>query len=92
MNISYHHLCRLGLLAALVVSIVAISPGDAMAADIPAGSDDYIILPSSDANFASAPIPADFFGPGSDPFNGIIGLEGDTIIERKSDANFSGLY
>lgn len=30
-------------------------------------------------DFASAPIPADFFGPGSDPFDGIISFSGDPI-------------
>lgn len=31
------------------------------------------------ADFSSAPIPADFFGPGSDPFDGIIYFQGDPI-------------
>ena len=65
MNTSFHQLRRLGLLAALVVSVVAASGGYAIAQNIPAGSDNYIVQPSSTANFTIVPIPADFFAPGS---------------------------
>ena len=90
MSISFNQLRRLGLLAVLIVSVVVISGGDAIAVDIPAGYDDYIILPSSTVTFTGTHIPADFFAPGSDPFVRTVGLEGDTIIERLNDANFSG--
>ena len=39
-------------------------------------------------DFANAPIPADFFGPGSDPFNGSAQLEGDPF---DSFGGFNGL-
>ena len=90
MNISFHQLCRLGLFAGLIVSVVVISPGDAIAQDIPAGYDDYFILPTSSVDFATLPMPADFFGPGSDPFEGIINIQGDTIVERTNGGTFPG--
>lgn len=54
--------------------------------NIPAGQDSYHV---SDAGF-NLQIPADFFGPGSNPFDGTITCQGnfdsaDTVIERKSD-------
>ena len=44
-------------------------------------------------DFAQHPIPADFFGPGSDPFDGIISLSGDllgpdTIVQRLEGMSF----
>lgn len=85
MNISLHQLRRLGLLVVLVVSVVVISGGKAMGQTIPAGFDDYFIQPTSTVDFSTLPIPADFFGPGSDPFVETVCIEGDTIIERTSD-------
>ena len=52
-------------------------------------------------DFVTEPVPSDFFGPGSDPFDGIITLEGsplqsnppgefepaDTVVERLQDAS-----
>ncbi|MFH0982300.1 MAG: hypothetical protein V2A79_12275 [Planctomycetota bacterium] len=59
---------------------------------IPAGQDCWSTDCGSgtQSNFASNPIPSDFFGPGSDPFDGIIVLGGgtggwiDTIMARLS--------
>ena len=85
MNISLHQLRRLGLLVILVVSVVIISSGKAIGETIPAGFDDYFIQSTSTVDFEYLAIPADFFGPGSDPFSGAVCIEGDTIIERTSD-------
>jgi hypothetical protein len=45
------------------------------------------------ADFASAPLPSDFFGPGSDPFEGQVALQSgtgfaDTIVERLGEMCF----
>ena len=78
------------------------------AQDVAAGSD-LFLTPAGPgggpgltyADLSSDPIPADFFGPGSDPFDGVIYLRGnpfmvpgpagiemaDTIVERKNDAS-----
>lgn len=90
MFISFHQLRRLGMLVILVVSVVAISGGDAIAQEIPAGYDNFFILPTSAVDLAVSPIPADFFGPGSDPFAGTVCLDGDTIVERITDGTLSG--
>jgi hypothetical protein len=65
---------------------------------IPAGRD-YWATPEAEINFSDDPIPADFFGPGSDPFDGVIYITGntidpptslaDTIIERLEDAELT---
>jgi hypothetical protein len=74
--------------------------------DVQAGLDLLQTEPAlTEFDFAPTPIPADFFGPGSDPFDGIIALAGgplpttlcpnddltgiDTIIERLADAQVS---
>lgn len=66
-------------------------------ADTSGGDDCYnVSCGDSQQDFNSNPIPADFFGPGSDPFDGIIRLGGgdpagpDTVIHRLSDFSFSG--
>ena len=72
---------------------------------------DFWIVPESPASSVHPggpggdidPIPADFFGPGSDPFDGVIALQGeslgstefpnpDAIIERTSPANLPEPY
>ena len=40
---------------------------------------DYYATPIAEVDFADEPIPADFFGPGSDPFDGIIAFKGRPI-------------
>ncbi len=86
MRFLFHQLRRLGLLAVLVVSVVVISSGDAMAEVIPAGYDYYIIQSSSTLILPPGQIPADFFGPSSQPLDVTVSIQGDTIVERKSDA------
>lgn len=61
------------------------------------GVDCYDVTCSgSQRDFNSAPIPADFFGPGSDPFDGVIMLQGghpadiDTRIRRMDDLVLPG--
>ncbi len=90
MSISFHQLRRLGLFAALVVSVVVISSEDAIAQDIPAGGDNYIIQSSSTLTLPPGLIPADFFGPGSDPFEGTVYIDGDTTVDRINDVTFPG--
>ncbi len=96
----------------LLIGILSASIAtQAKANDVPAGSDMFITPPGCCApgcgTFVdlgdpdATPIPADFFGPGSDPFLGVICLKGaplvctvgdsrckgaDTIVERLSDA------
>ncbi len=65
---------------------------------VPAGID-YWLTYSAEFDFGAppfGPLPADYFGPGSDPFDGIIAMKGkpvnpstnlaDTVIERMEDA------
>jgi hypothetical protein len=61
------------------------------------GNDCYSVsCGGSQQDFSSNPIPADFFGPGSDPFDGAIRLGGglvgtDTIVHRTRDAVLPGV-
>ncbi len=70
---------------------------------IPAGSDLWSTPDGGQTfqDFADNPIPADFFGEGSEPFDGIIELggspldatnlgTGDTVVERLDDATLDG--
>lgn len=72
---------------------------------IPAGSDFWTTVSAggqSFQDFSASPIPADFFGPGSEPFTGSIEFMGvpigeatlgdftDTIVERMEDAVLDG--
>ncbi|UCE60087.1 MAG: hypothetical protein JSU63_21915 [Phycisphaerales bacterium] len=89
-----------------MVLMVLLCTTPAAADPIPAGSDIFITpVPTcmdaeSYEDFLTAPIPADFFGPGSDPFDGTIywvgapfsvpgGGEADTIVERLEAADVS---
>src|SRR5690348_12899539 len=72
-----------------------------VAAPIAAGLDSFETLLGSEQNFNNAPIPADFFDPGSEPFGDIIGFEGvplgpgettDTLVERLDRAKLSGAF
>ncbi|MDK1030941.1 MAG: PEP-CTERM sorting domain-containing protein [Planctomycetia bacterium] len=87
-------------------SILALlGAGTAMGAlgDVLAGDDLFRTVEGLGSYYEvlSTEIPADFFGPGSEPFEGVIYLMGepisptplgptDTIVERASDASFSG--
>ncbi len=57
------------------------------AQSIPPGVDCYVTPPSGNTymDFYATPIPADFFGPGSDPFGGIISLQGEPLNTLPSD-------
>lgn len=92
----------IGLLAAVLVFVAGGS--DVARADpdnVQAGHDLLETAGETYIDFSGDPLPADFFGPGSDPFDGIIYLEGvpfdsfggydrlsptDTIVERKEEA------
>jgi len=60
---------------------------------------DYWATPAAEMDLAGNPLPSDFFGPGSDPFDGVIYMTGqpvapssalaDTIIERLHDVIFT---
>jgi hypothetical protein len=87
----------LGLLAAVVAALGLMAGGNDVARAYPGenvtaghdlletvteqGTENYI-------NFICDPVPADFFGPGSDPFDGRIYLQGDPF---DSYGGFSGL-
>lgn len=92
----------IGLLAAVLV-FVAGGSDVARADSVVQAGHDLLETDSSDTHidFSVDPLPADFFGPGSDPFAGTVSLEGDpfdsfggydglsptdTIVERKEDA------
>jgi hypothetical protein len=79
----------------LVVALA--SAGAAKATDIPPGDDCFTTPPgmSSLFNFSGVPIPAGFFEPGSDPFQGTIQLGGttgttDTLVRRLQSATLPG--
>src|SRR5262245_4748344 len=71
-------------------------------APIAAGVDSFETLPGGTYQyFGEAPIPADFFDPGSDPFGDTIGFQGvplgpgattDTLIERLDSAKLKGSF
>lgn len=89
-----------GFVGPLAVMFGALGAPALANGDVLAGIDTWS-TPAGEAtqDFSSSPIPADFFGPGSDPFPGVISLSGDpaglgnpaitavdTIVERLSDA------
>lgn len=81
---------------ALVVGLFVTTKSDAAPSGFPvvAGNDEFETTANGESHheFAGSPIPADFFGAGSQPFTGTVVLEGvpldqtvsdtDTIIER----------
>ena len=82
---------RMTLISLVLASMFLVVSG-ALAASIPAGDDGFVVPPgpSNDNNFFTffvTPIPADFFDPGSDPFDGDVFFEGatggiDTVVRR----------
>lgn len=63
-----------GLLAGFLLASAAV------AQDVQPGSDLFHTDPATTfQNFSGSPIPADFFGPGSDPFDGIINFGGQPL-------------
>ncbi len=86
-------------LFAFVVVAVALIAAPAQAAEppVPPGTDYWKTI-SGQFDFATNPIPANFFGPGSDPFIGPVQLEGnplnfgsfgdaDTLVERLDEVD-----
>ncbi len=81
------------LLAAGALGVLA--PAPVVADDVAAGIDVWTTPPGSEA---AVTIPADFFGPGSDPFDGPIAVQGepfpgqsfDTVIGRLGPAVLAG--
>jgi len=93
----------IGLLAAVLVFVAGGSDVARADPDVVQAGHDLLETDSSDTHidFSANPLPADYFGPGSDPFDGTVYLEGDpfdsfggydglsptdTIVERKTDA------
>ncbi|UCE37110.1 MAG: hypothetical protein JSW00_16735 [Thermoplasmata archaeon] len=87
-------------ISVLAVVVMLVTMGLSMvipagAQNVPAGFDYFTTVTPTYQDFGGTPIPADFFGPGSDPFDGIVYYQGvsigpgdtDTIVERKSDAD-----
>ena len=69
---------------------------------LPQGEEMHIrTIPGGNYNFGFIPIPADFFGPGSDPFADWVQTTGvpineldgttDTILRRTADATLNGI-
>ncbi len=93
----------------ILVTLVALIciPGVVLGQDVLPGFDILEHQPPSDWDFGSNPLPADFFGPGSDPFDGVIALKGDPlgsspfcpgdlnladmIVQRKDPATLPGI-
>lgn len=86
-----------------VVALIAAAPLASAQVVIPPGDDGWMTPPPvgqtrSVADFSTMPIPAGFFGPGSDPFSGVVVLRGaplssnppgavgsvDTIVRRNA--------
>lgn len=66
-------------IATFVLSIFLLPTSSASATTInlPEGVDLFVVLPGSSVNFAGPyALPADFFGPGSDPFTGVVDVQG----------------
>lgn len=79
-------------LAAAMFLVMAPGPASADPINTTAGFDVFTTqrTSASSYNFASDPIPAGFFDPGSEPFDGVVLLGGegggaDTIVQRRTD-------
>ena len=97
--------CRALSLLTLLSAVLAV-PSAAQHPPISRGVDLFETSTSAPTfvDFASNPIPAGFFCPGSDPFSGVVNLRGlplatapagvagsaDTVVERLTDGNFVG--
>ena len=81
------------IIGAIVIASVVFAISDRAAAGFAsAGFDHFESMGTWD--FSQSPIPSDFFGPGSDPFEGQVALQGvpvncgdmtDTVVQRLSD-------
>jgi hypothetical protein len=63
---------------AVLFAAVLFSPGATFAMDVQTGSDPVVHVPPSFWDFGPSPLPAEYFGPGSDPFDG--GVPADASI------------
>jgi len=109
------HDMRTKLLTAALVAVGLVMPGIAAAQVVPApdlintwvywepAGPNEPPIPQDETyiDFSTSPIPAGFFGPGSDPFVGRVYMRGDfdgslpgntdTVIQRASDPEFTGV-
>lgn len=82
------HRCR-SLLTALALGALAAIPGIARAEDVLAGMDLLRTDPATTwQDFAPNPLPAGFFGPGSDPFTGRVILQGEPLVAHPACGGF----
>jgi len=80
-----HAPLRIVLGAALALALAA---GPAAAGPIAPGLDYLKTQPGSSWDFASEPVPSDYFGPGSDPFDGQVVLLTETDVLRPGGSDF----
>jgi hypothetical protein len=71
-----HHLAKWITMSFFMLILL---PAPAPAQDVQPGFDILVHQDPSGWDFGPQPLPADFFGPGSDPFDGIIALKGDPL-------------
>jgi hypothetical protein len=95
---------KLILVVALGACLVIATTGRVRAADVTPGYDYWVTEPGGTyLDFIGEPLPSDFFGPGSDPFDGVIALHGEpldpgtsgessTIVERLTPASLPPPY
>ncbi|MBI2171426.1 MAG: hypothetical protein HYU30_05330 [Chloroflexi bacterium] len=91
---------RWGVLLLLVmVASLTFGQGAALASPVHSGYDNFQTVAPTQQNFSLLPIPADFFDPGSEPFQGVIQFLGeplgpdstaDTIVARQDTAKTTG--
>ncbi len=94
MNYHKRNLLVTACCAAVLILTAATAAGQDI---IPLGQDCFTTPSDGSTQFnfggAGTPIPADFFGPGSDPFDGQVcfqgpgGFPGDTLVDRLADAD-----
>jgi hypothetical protein len=93
--------------AVVAFAAATLLPAALFATDVQTGFDPVVHVPPSFWDFGSNPLPADYFGPGSDPFDGGVpadasvlpsspfcpGFLGNTdmIIQRKDVAVLPGI-
>jgi hypothetical protein len=62
----------------VLFAAVLLLPASVFATDVQTGFDPVVHVPPSFWDFGPIPLPADFFGPGSDPFDG--GVPADAVV------------
>jgi hypothetical protein len=71
----------------VLAALACCAAGAAFADTINPGNDFFETLPGTSWDFSSQPIPADFFGPGSLPFDGVVRLVGDKHVYGECTAD-----